>query len=162
MVRSTTITEVLNSWADLGVFAYALPFLMIFAIVFGILNKSEVLGKNRGVQATIALTVGLLALQFDYVSNFFATIFPYAGIGIAVILVLLILTGVFVSEGEKWPRYIWMAVGGITFIVIVMFSFNDFSYFFGGYVGQDAWKAILAGVVALGLLGWIIGSGSKK
>jgi hypothetical protein len=69
--------------------------------VFGILNKSEVLGKNRGVQATIALTVGLLALQFDYVSNFFATIFPYAGIGIAVILVLLILTGVFVSEGEN-------------------------------------------------------------
>ena len=65
-----TITEVLNQWADAGVFAYLLPFLFIFAVVFGILNKTKVLGENKGVQATIALALGLLSLQFDYVSNF--------------------------------------------------------------------------------------------
>jgi len=73
-----TITTILNQWADFGIFAYALPFLMIFAMVFGILNKTSLLGDNKGVQATIALAMGLLALQFDYVTNFYATIFPYA------------------------------------------------------------------------------------
>ena len=32
-----SIGDVLNRWADLGVFAYVLPFLMIFALVYGIL-----------------------------------------------------------------------------------------------------------------------------
>ena len=84
-----TITDILNIWADYGVFAYALPFLLIFAIVFGILSKTDILGKNKGVQATIALAVGLLSLQFDYVTNFYATIFPYAGIGISILLVAI-------------------------------------------------------------------------
>ena len=57
-----TITNILNTWADIGVFAYLLPFLMIFALVFGILTKSKLLGENKAVHATLALTVGLLAL----------------------------------------------------------------------------------------------------
>jgi len=69
---ATTITDVLNQWADMGVFAYVLPFLMIFAIIYGILTKTEILGKNRGVNATIALAAGLLALQFDYVPKYFS------------------------------------------------------------------------------------------
>ena len=47
---ANTITNILNTWADLGVFAYVLPFLMIFAVVFGILSKTEILGKNKGVR----------------------------------------------------------------------------------------------------------------
>ena len=82
-----TITDVLNQWSEAGVFAYLLPFLFIFAVVFGILSKTKVLGDNKGVQATIALAIGLLSLQFDYVSNFFSIFLPYAGIGIAILLI---------------------------------------------------------------------------
>ena len=86
-----SLTDVMNSWADQGVFAYGLPFLLIFAIIFGVLGKSKLLGDNKGVQATVALAVGLLALQFDLVTNFYATIFPYAGVAISVLVVAIIL-----------------------------------------------------------------------
>ena len=72
-----SIADVLNRWADRGVFAYVLPFLMIFALVYGILVKTQILGENKGVHVTIALAIGLISLQFDYVSNFFSTIFPF-------------------------------------------------------------------------------------
>ena len=88
---STSVENLLIEWEHLGIFEYILPFLLIFAVVFGILTKSEVLGTNRGVNTVISLAVGLLAMQSYVLRSFFRTIFPYAGIGIAILLVGLIL-----------------------------------------------------------------------
>ena len=123
MASVTTITDVLNTWADYGVFAYVLPFLMIFALVYGLLSKSKLLGENRGVHATLALVIGLLALQFDYVSNFFATIFPYAGIGISVLLVALILMGV-LTDDEDAAKWIFFGIGAVIFGLIFQISWD--------------------------------------
>lgn len=133
MANGTTITDILNQWADFGIFAYVLPFLLIFAVVFGILEKAHILGKNRAVHATIAVTTGLLSLQFDYVSEFFAGIFPYAGIGIAVLLVAVILIGLLNSDtkGEHVRKWMLFAVGAITFFTILYKLWDDYSYRFG-------------------------------
>ena len=122
-----TITEVLNQWADAGVFAYLLPFLFIFAVVFGILNKTRVLGESKGVQATIALALGLLSLQFDYVSNFFSIFLPYAGVGIAILLVGIILMGLMYDEDadNNWVKVVFFGLGVIIFLVVVVTSISD-------------------------------------
>ena len=160
MVASNTITDILNSWADFGIFAYVLPFLMIFAVIFGILNKTNVLGNNKGVQAVISLAVGLMALQFDYVSNFFATILPYAGIGLAVLLVALILMGL-ITQDEKVAKWIWLGLGFIIFIAVVLFSFYDFAWF-GGYGGENVWQgALVLVVILIGMAIAIFGMGNK-
>ena len=160
MAYATTITDVLNTWADYGVFAYVLPFLMIFALVYGLLSKSKLLGENRGVHATLALVIGLLALQFDYVSNFFATIFPYAGIGISVLLVALILMGV-LTEDEKSAKWVFFGIGAVIFVVVMLYTIYDFNWL-GGYAGID-WGPwiILALVVAGAIIGVVLG-GKKR
>ena len=157
MAYATTITDVLNTWADYGVFAYVLPFLMIFALVYGLLSKSKLLGENRGVHATLALVIGLLALQFDYVSNFFATIFPYAGIGISVLLVALILMGV-LTDDEKQAKWIFFGIGAVIFIVVLLYTIYDFNWL-GGYAGVDwiNW-IILALIVAAAIVFVVLGS----
>ncbi len=150
------ITDILNMWASYGVFAYALPFLLIFAIVFGILNKTKLLGENKGVQATIALAMGLLALQFDYVTNFYATIFPYAGIGIAILLVAMILLGAAAGDLD-WSKYVWFGIGALIFIVILYTSLSD-NWFMGGmgYTLLEALPAVLAGLVILGVMALVV------
>ncbi len=157
-----TITTILNDWADLGIFAYVLPFLMIFAVIYGLLSHTKILGENKGVHATIALAIGLLALQFDYVSNFFAVIFPYFGMGLAVLLVGLILMGlIFEDKSAKW---IWFGIGFIIFLVIILNALSDFSWFGGkGYLWYDAMPAIVAAIIILTLMALIIwGGGSGK
>ena len=81
----TSITDVLNIWNEMGVFSYVIPFLLIFAVVFAILKKTGMLssrsadGKgddNNGILAIISVAIGLLALQFDFVAEFFSIIFP--------------------------------------------------------------------------------------
>jgi hypothetical protein len=57
----TTITEVLNIWNDIGVFSYVIPFLLIFAVVFAIMDKTKMFssqGKdNRGIIAFFCYSV---------------------------------------------------------------------------------------------------------
>jgi len=147
--------------ADAGVFAYVLPFLMIFAIVYGILSKTHALGSNRGVDATVSLSVGLLALNSGYVTNFFAFIFPYTGMAIAVILVALILTG-FVGENISWVKYIWFGVGALSFLLVMVYSFSDWSWYgFGGYGLAQSMPAIIAIGLLLIVMGFIIWGGNR-
>ena len=153
-----SITNILNQWQAAGVFAYILPFLMIFAVVYGILSKTEIVSGNKGVNATIALAVGGLSLLNDYVTNFFSIIFPYTGIGLSVLLVALILMGL-ISE-EDWAKYVWFGLGIIIFLVVVITSLSDFSWWGGlGYSWQEAAPAIVAGVIVLGLMSLIIWGG---
>jgi len=158
-----TITEVLNQWAEAGVFAYLLPFLFIFAVVFGILNKTKVLGESKGVQATIALALGLLSLQFDYVSNFFSIFLPYTGIGIAVLLVAVVLTGLVIEEDDKnhWVKKVFFGVGALIFLVVVVTSISD-SSLIGGYRFAESWPAITAAIILLLLVAFVVWGGGKK
>ncbi len=161
-----TITDVLNMWDQMGVFAYLIPFLLIFAVTFAILEKSRILHSkdgndklvaNRPLLAIIAAAVGLLALQLDYVSNFFTVIFPRFGIGLAMFLVFLIFIGFFWNGRDDHG-------GGLKFIAwlvaigVVVWAFSNWSYWglgggafeLGWWLNEYFWSIIiLAGVVGL-------------
>src|SRR3989344_2042976 len=97
-----SIGNLLSQWEQLGVFSYVLPFLLLFSLIFGILSRANIFKENKGINATIALAVALMALQFNAVPRFFSDIFPRLGIGLSVILVGLILIGLFTDS--KMPR----------------------------------------------------------
>jgi len=156
------IGSILQTWADMGVFAYALPFLLVFAIVFGILWKTKMLGENKGVIVVIALAVGLLSLQFNFVPTFFATIFPYAGVGIAVLLVVLILMGLFTPYGhDKAYSLVFYLVGGIIALIVILSSLSSYKWW-GGWWWSEYWPAIVALLVIGGLVAAVIAATGKS
>ena len=129
--------DLFGQWEAAGIFAYALPFLLIFALVFGLLSKMNIFksGTNdgKGVNVMIALAVAFMALQFDIVSVFFSELFPRFGVGLSIILVILIMAGIFMPTNKDNN---WFMVGlGIIVLIIV---------------GTVVWNS-------LGALGWGIG-----
>lgn len=156
-----TIADILNQWQSIGVFDYVLPFLLIFTIVFGILEATNIVGKNKGVHVIIALAVGLLALRMDFVQNFFKEIFPRLGVGLAVILALLIMTGLFINNLEA--RY-WMwgiaAVGIVIWLIILVGSFENFGWFGSGFF-QDYAGMIIGAVLLIGVIIAVVASKSE-
>ena len=156
-----TITDILNQWADFGVFAYVLPTLLIFALVFGILGSTKVLGKNKGVNAVISLAMALLALQSDFVSNFFAEIFPYAGIGISFLLIAMIFMGLISQDDDKAYRWIVFGVGALIFIIIAINLMDSYDWL-GSYSGDNYWPVVFTLIlVGGGVAAVMVGSKEK-
>lgn len=127
-----TFGNFFNQLDQMGVFAYLLPFLLIFALVYGILTKTTILGNNKGINVVLAIAIGLMALQFNFVSYFFAEIFPRLGVGLAILLVMAILIGAFVDlDNQKWAKWLFFGVGALTVLIIVFQSLGS-SFGFGG------------------------------
>ena len=114
--------ELFASWEQIGFFSYLLPFLLIFALVFGILVKVKLFKENKAVNAIIALVVGLMAVQFDLVSNFFSNVFPIMGVALTIILILFILMGLFLDPEHPAMNWILFGVGAIIFIIVLIQS----------------------------------------
>jgi len=143
-----SIGDILNQWDSIGVFAYLLPFLLLFAIVFGILQATHIMGKNRGLMAIIAIAVGLLALQNNDVTQFFQELFPRLGVGLAVLLAVMILFGMFIPDKDR--RYWYWGLGAIAFIVFIVVlskSFENYGWY-DSFVIND-WIGYIVGAVLL-------------
>ena len=158
-------------WEQAGVFNYVLPFLLIFAVIFGILEKTNIFGSkdgksSKGINVVIAIAIGFLSLQFNFVSLFFSEIFPRLGIGISIILAVLILAGLFINPKNKG----WMgglsAIALLVAIVVVFASLDSYSWYTGSGIGYwlgHNWATIVGVLVFLGLLiAIIVGSKGKE
>src|SRR3989344_164194 len=165
------ITSVLNQWESAGIFDYVLPFLLIFAVIFGILTATRVFGPNKGVHIVISLVVALLSLRIGYVQSFFAEVFPRLGVALAVIIVVVILTAAFIPEEHKKGWVIGLySLGGIAALLVIFNSFEALSWFQSQW--WDEWGAwIIGALILIGLIvavslskegGGSSGSGSKN
>lgn len=157
------IGNLLSYWEQMGFFSYVLPFLLIFALVFGILTKTKIF-DNKAVNGILALVIGLLALQFDFVPVFFSEIFPRVGVGLAVILALLILAGLFFDPNSKHLNWMLFGVGVIIFLVVLFQTF-DWVGWYPGFWLYDIfynWPGVVSVIIVLVIIGIIVGAGGSK
>jgi len=150
--------DFLNQLESFGFFQYLLPFLLIFAVVYAILEEIPVFKGKRGPAVIIALAVGLLSLQFNIVPAFFQSVFPNLGIGLSILLVALILAGAFISDKDnKTYKWVFFGLGALIFLIVTFVSLADISF-----VGNNWWNMyggilvvllIIAGVVVAVVVG---------
>lgn len=159
-----SFADIFFQWESLGVFDFLLPFLLVFAVVFGILNSTGFLTQHRGIQALIAVIIGLMSLRYQYfLSSFMSELFPRLGIGVTILLAVLILVGLFIAKEET--RY-WgwglAAVGGIIVIAVVYQTFTTLGYWPIGGFGTDAVGFLILAVLLLGIIIAVAAGGSSK
>lgn len=141
------IGNMLDKWTEYGFFEYILPFLLIFAILNGILSQAKIFKENKSVNVIISVSVALISLQFGFVSQFLAEIFPRLGVGLIIILVLIIIMGFFLPA-EGWITYTLFGIGALILIVILIQTAGALGWS-GGYWWYDNWQevAAIAGLV---------------
>jgi hypothetical protein len=159
-----SIADIFFQWETLGVFDFLLPFLLVFAIVFGILSATKFMGDNRAVYIIIAVVIGLMSLRYQYFfSSFLSELFPRLGVGIAIILAVLILIGMFIAKDEvKYWGYGLAALGAIIAIVIFYQSSESLGWFWLDSYGSDSIGFIVLGVLIIGVIIAVALSGGKK
>ena len=166
MAWSVSITEILNTWDAMDVFAYVIPFLLIFAVVFAILQKTKLLGdKNNAVQAIVALAVAMLSLQFDFVSTFYAEIFPRFGVGLAIFLVVILFIGFFYSDADGNPTKAMQWIGWVIGVGVIIWALTSWNFWaanwsVGWWIEEYFWPLIILGAV-VGAIVAVVKSGNK-
>jgi len=148
------IGNMLSQWESAGFFSYVLPFLLIFALVFGILSKAKIFDEHKAINGVIAVVVGMLSIQFGVVSAFFSEIFPRMGVGLAILLIAIIFTGIFFPN-ERWSVYTLFGIGAIIFLVVIYKTAGAFNWTIG-YWWADNWPTIIGIIFILAVIGIII------
>ncbi|MGC9309436.1 MAG: hypothetical protein ACP5D2_01950 [Candidatus Nanoarchaeia archaeon] len=162
MAWQSNIGDVLQDWADMGIFDFVLPAILIFAVIYAILEKTNLLGENKGVSVMIAAASGLLALQLGFVQEFFTELFPRFGMAIAVLVVAVILIGFF-HEGEEKGQMKW--IGYVLGIGVVIWALTSWDIWgasdigIGWWLRDNFWNLIIAAGL-IGLIVWMVKSGS--
>ena len=156
-----SIAQFLSQWQQAGVFDYLLPLLLIFAVVLGILSTTHILGANKGLHVIIAMVIGFLSLQLDFVPLFFREVFPRLGVALAVILTVMVLVGLFIQKGES--RFWFWGLGAIGFVsalVVLSQSFTAFGWS-SAYSSDDFVGWIVGAVLVIGIIIAVSASGSS-
>ena len=163
--------QFINSLESMGLTDALLPFLLIFTILFAILQKVQIFGKEKkNINVIISLVIGLLVV-IPHVTNSYPpgsdvieimnSAIPNVSIVVVAIVMVLILIGVFGSE---------VNIGGNSLAAwVAIAAFLAVGYIFGRAAGWFAYaprwlmwlddpetQALVVVLLVFGILIWLV------
>ena len=149
------------------------PFLLIFVLVFAILEKSKILGEEKHqINSIIALVIGLITIAFSWATNIIINLMPFLAVSAVVLLVFLILYGFVAStnkDGLQLNKNLQAALGvlaGIVVIIALIVATGQwnrvYNWMFVDYGSGPIWGNILLFAIVIGALVLVVTSGRGK
>jgi len=107
---------------------YILPFLLVFVIIFAILEKTKLFGEDKKqLNAITAFAISLIFIGFLYPKEIVTNLVLFLVVAVVVLLVFLMLYG-FVSTGkegfeiESWLKYVFLGIIIVAVIIAVLWA----------------------------------------
>lgn len=165
-----------QSLVNLGVFEVFLPFILIFAIVFGIMTKVKIFDEkeNRKFAIIIGLVMGLVSVfqhtmyrgsQFDVIEIINKAL-PQVSLVLVAIVMLFLMLGMFgkipVIGDNKASG--WVMTLALLIILYIFGSSAGFGWWSMPYWLQDyqTWSIVVVLLVFGLIIGYITGDDNKK
>jgi len=146
-----------------------LPFLLVFVIVFAILQKSKILGDGKAqIDAIVALVIGLILIGVPQPRDIIVGIMPWMAVAVAVILVFLILYGFVAGDLSKAPNWMKTTFGilaGLFTLAVILYVSG-----FGGIIidwlsssgGSEIWTSAIMIILVIAVMAVAIFGGKKS
>lgn len=150
------------------------PFLLVFTLIFAILEKSKILGEGKQqIDAIISLSIALIVVAFSYATHIITNLMPFLAVSVVILLVFMILFGFVAStnnEGLKLPRGLQIAFGiliGIGLIVAVIIATGQGSVvydalFVSGQPTDLASNILIIAIIIGAITAVLVSSKNKK
>ncbi len=144
---------------DLRVLDVLLPFLLIFTLVFAILQKSKILGADKKQFNVIIALVMALAVIIPHVTGSYPggfdvvdvinSILPQIALVTVLILMVLIIIGIFAPAAATWAALVGVVIVVLIFLGTTNWIFGlDWLY---DFLGEDI-IALAVILIVFGLL----------
>ncbi|UCD03829.1 MAG: hypothetical protein JSW73_04795 [Candidatus Woesearchaeota archaeon] len=120
--------HVIDLLREFGFFAVLLPWLLIFAIFFGILQKTKVLGEQKNINAIVALAAAFFVVAATPIVDAINSLIPAAAYLIVAALLILMVLGFFIKDvGDGMVNKWYTKLGLVILIVIVFLGVIDYT-----------------------------------
>ncbi len=158
-------TDIFLQLEALGILDSLLPFVLIFTIVFSVLQKVEIFGVGRkNINAVVALSIGLMVVIPHIIGRYppnrdpvviMSSLIPNVSIVMIAVIMALILAGVF---GFQF-------IGGSLTGSVLIFSGIVVTYFLGQAMGwwnniiprlSPETRALIIAILIFGIIIWFI------
>lgn len=148
------------------------PFLLVFFIVFALLEKIQVFGDNKKqVHAMIAFVIGLMFVAAVDTQLLVGNLVLFLAVGVVLVFVILLLWGFLIGDTPKFNSGdgkgpIKWIVGIIVILAVVIFLFivtgvheEVYDFFFDSSWSGDVWTNIIFVVIIAAALAIVIKGG---
>lgn len=113
---------IIQQWQSMGVFTVFLPFMLIFLIIYSIVDKIS-LFRTPGIKATISLAVALFSITNEQMGKIMMYLFQNVAIGVTILLVFSIFLLFFFEQNNiKW-------LGGLIAFALFIWGISKLGYF---------------------------------
>ena len=148
------------------------PFLLVFTLVYAILQKSKILGDDKSqIDALAALSIALIVVAFSWSTDIIVNLMPFLAVSLVILLVFMVLFG-FVASGEdglKLPPKVQWGIGVLIVIalviaVLVVTGQWGFVYYnlFVDYQGNSWLSNVILLLVVAGAIVAVVGLPKKE
>ena len=152
------LEDIFNNLQSLGFYQYVLPFLLIFTILFAILEKTRIFGTEPGTGATrkninfvLALVIALIVIVQTRIVEIMTIYLSKMALFILIAVIFFLAIGIFGTNPEQgftgWP----LIVGVLLTVLMTLWALNPDL----GSFGFPSWfsptnydKAVLVGIGA--------------
>jgi hypothetical protein len=152
---------------------FAYPFLLIFFIVFAILEKTKLLGEDKKqLNALISFVIGLIFVSAVQPKLIVGDLILFLTVALVIVFVVLLIWGFIfgdIKEGFKldgWMKWSLGILSGIAVIIAVIWATGVDSsivdYLFKQSWSSDFWTNASFVLVVAAALALILRSGSSK
>jgi len=146
-----------------------LPFLLVFVLVFAILDKTKLLGDGkRQINAIISLVIAVLFLGFSQAVGIVVNLMPVLAVVLVVILVFYLILGFVFNDagGLRVNNGIKIAGGILAFLILIVavLVVTDFwNKLLDFFKGGSGWLSTLIMVLVIaGALAVVLATGKKS
>lgn len=160
-------TTILQSWIFTD---FAFPFLLIFFILFGILEKTKLFGeKKETLNALISFVVGLIFVVAISPKLAVNNLVLFLTVAIVVVFIALLLWGFIIGKTPEIPKQLQALVAIVVIIAVAIATLwafgvqgSVFDFLFRSSWSNTFWtNAAFIVVVIIALVVIILGSRSK-
>jgi len=144
---------------------YILPFLLVFFIVFAILERTKLIGEGKKqLNALIAFIIGLIFVGAVYPKLVVGNMILFLAVAVVILFIILLLWGFIFADKEgfkleKWMKWVLGIIAGIAFVGAVLWATGWSSTVTSFFAGQSqiwtniAFVVVIAIALALVLIG---------
>ena len=141
---------------------YILPFVLVFTVIFALLQKSGILGEGkRQIDALVSLVIALIVISFANATGIILSLIPFLAVSVVIILVFLILYSMVFQGEDKFQLSKPLKIGlglvvGVAVVVAVLIATGAWDYILYEWLYAGDSSAIVTNAVFLIIVAAVI------